>query len=268
MLPLGMFSFFGFDLPMAKRLELIAAAGFTTTCLWFGEEEPMIKAGQVETIPEIVRQHGLTLDNIHASFWRSNYLWSDSKSEQSIIQQELSAALSFCKKHQIPNLVMHLSTGKNPPPTNQTGLRLIRELVKQAESQGVTIAVENTEHHTNNYLDFVFTNIKSPNLGFCYDSSHDAIASDYRGQSLERWGSRLATTHFSDNHGINDDHLLPGYGNIDWQKIMKQFPKNYQGSLMLEVDGPDAPKGFTPEGFLSTAYQKAKELAAMAERYG
>jgi len=265
MLPLGIFSYYRFDIPHAKSFELIAKAGFSATCLWFGDEDPMIHAGQADEIPGLARKCGLACDNIHASFWHSNYLWSEQKSEQSVISEELSNALLFCAKHQIPNMVMHLSVGKTPPPPNQSGLQLIGKMVKQAENLGVTIATENTGRYDSQYLDFVFSNIHSPNLGFCYDSSHDAIAEEFRGQALGKWGSLLATTHFSDNHGINDDHLLPGYGNIDWHNIMQKFPKNYKGTLMLEVDGPEANKGFTPEGFLSTAYLKARELADMVE---
>lgn len=268
MFPLGIFSFYCFDLPMKKRLELIAEAGFDATCLWFGDEEPMIHAGQVEIIPGLIRQYGLRCDNIHASFWHSNYLWSTAKEEQSVIYEELLSGLTFCSKHQIPNMVMHLSVGKTPPQPNQSGLGLISKLVKQAEKLDATIAMENVEDAGNHILDFVFSNIQSPKLGFCYDSSHDNIAKNYRGQALDKWGHLLATTHFSDNHGINDDHLLPEYGSIDWQKVMKQFPKRtYKGTIMLEVDGPEANKGFTVEGFLKTAYQKAQMLAKLAEKH-
>ncbi len=266
MLPLGIFCWFGFDLPLKKRLELIAAAGFNATCLWFDNEEPMVRNGQADAMPGLVRQCGLLLDNIHAPFWRSNYLWSGIKSEQSAIREALSNSLLFCGKHQIPNMVVHLSAGKTPPPPNQNGLQVINELVRQAEDLGVTIALENAENFGNHYLDFVFSYIRSPNLGFCYDSSHDAIAREFRGQALEKWGSLLAVTHFSDNFGVNDDHLLPGRGSIDWQAVMRQFPKtSFKGTLMLEVDGPEANKGFTVESFLNTAYQKARELAAMLE---
>jgi sugar phosphate isomerase/epimerase len=161
-------------------------------------------------------------------------------------------------------MVMHLSAGNTPPPPNQNGLQLIRDLVRQAENLGVTIALENAEDYGNHYLEFVFSNIRSPNLGFCYDSSHDFIAREFRGRALEKWGSLLAATHFSDNHGINDDHLLPGRGSIDWHAVTHRFPKSsYKGTLMLEVDGPEANKGFTAEGFLNAAYLKARELDEM-----
>lgn len=267
MLPLGIYSWFGFKLPLEKRLKMIADAGFKATCLWFGHEEEMVQGGRAGQLPELVRNSGLVLDNIHASFWHSNYIWVESKSEQSVSRQELSNTLEFCGKYQIPIMVMHLSAGHSPPPPNRNGLELIRELVRRAEDLGVIIALENTEDYGNRYLDFVFSNIRSPNLGFCYDSSHDYIARESRGEALQKWGSYLVTTHLSDNQGINDDHLLPGYGKIDWKKVMKHFPKStFKGILLLEVDGPEAGKGFTAEEFLKTGYQKAQRLAQMLEK--
>lgn len=267
MLPLGIYSWFGYKLPLEKRLKLIAEAGFSTTCLWFGHEEEMIQEGHADEIPAMVHDNGLTLENIHAPFWESNYLWSELKNEQSLIRKELANNLLFYGKHQIPIMVMHLTAGKTPPLPNKKGLELIRDLVQLAKDMNVTIALENSEGYGNQHLEYVFSGIHSPSLGFCYDSSHDAIAKEFRGKALEKWGSLLTTTHISDNKGIADDHLLPWKGSIDWRKVMKQFSKcSYNGTIMLEVDGPEANKGFTADGFLKYAYQKAWELAEMLEK--
>jgi len=267
MLPLGIYAWFGYKLPLEKRLKLIANAGFTTTCIWFGHEEEMIQDGRADRIPALVRDTGLILENIHAPFWNSNYLWAESKNDQSTIRQELSNTLLFCDKHHIPIMVMHLTAGNTPPPPNQIGLHLIRDLVQQAEDSGVTIALENSENYGNYHLEFIFSNIHSHNLGFCYDSSHDFIAKEFRSRSLEKWGALLMTTHLSDNNGINDDHLLPGSGTIDWQRVIEYFPKgSYQGTLMLEVDGPEANKGLTSDRFLELGYQKVRQLAEMLEK--
>ena len=261
MLPLGIYAWFGYELPLKKRLQMIADTGFTTTCIWFGDEEEMVRDGHTDRIPALVRDTGLVLENVHAPFWHSNFLWAESASDRATVHQELADTLSFCGKHRIPVIVMHLSAGKTPPPPNASGLKLIRELVKMAEEENVTISLENSEDYGNHYLDFVFSDIQSPNLGFCYDSSHDFIVREFRGQALEKWGTLLVMTHLSDNFGVDDDHLLPGWGNTDWPAVMSRFPKSYKGTLMLEVDGPEANKGFTSDRFLELGYQKVRQLA-------
>lgn len=262
MLSLGIYSWFGYSLPLEKRLEMIKQAGFNATCLWFGHEEKMVADGLADEMPGLVRGMGLVLDNIHAPFWDHYLLWSESQDAMAKIRKELETTLLFCGKHHIPNMVAHLASGANFPPPSPSGLQLIRDLVSQAENLGVTIAVENTKRPA--YLEYIFSNIQSPNLGFCYDSSHDFLPEQSRGLELEKWGDLLVTTHLSDNYGVNDDHLLPGKGTIDWQAIERYFPKNsYKGVLMLEVDGPDASKGFTPEEFLQSGYQWLRRFEEM-----
>jgi len=192
--------------------------------------------------------------------------WNEIKKLEDAVDKvrgELITSLSFCYKHHIPRMVVHFN-GRDFPPANWKGLQVVQDIVKQAEDAGVIIADENTPVG-NEYLDYIFTNIQSPNLGFCYDSSHDNIARTFRGKALQKWGHLLVTTHFSDNLGTDDDHLLPGKGKIDWNSVRNSFPANYTGTLMLEVDGPDAKKDFTPEQFLQTGYEWLKKFALQLE---
>jgi sugar phosphate isomerase/epimerase len=255
-LPLGIYAWFGFKMPLGKRLELIKQAGFDATCLWLDRDEEMFRNGRADDMPKLVRDNGLILDNVHAPYRNIDRLWCKSHELRKVIREELGAALAFCVKHQIPIMVMHL-TGDDPPASRpESGLQLIRDLVHQAEDSGVTIALENLDDFTYEYLDFVFSNIQSPNLAFCYDSSHDFTAGELRGTALGRWGHLLAATHLSDNYGINDDHLLPGTGTIDWHAVEKNFPRSsFRGALMLELQGPGPDKDFTPGEFLRAGHR-------------
>ncbi|MBN2552486.1 MAG: sugar phosphate isomerase/epimerase, partial [Spirochaetales bacterium] len=49
--------------------------------------------------------------------------------------------------------------------------------------------------------------------------------------------------HISDNHGIKDDHAVPGRGNIDWPpvaSILKQI--DFDGPFVLELRTPPPPE--------------------------
>ena len=58
------------------------------------------------------------------------------------------------------------------------------------------------------------------NVGICLDLGHahmtvgiaDAIASA---------SARIASLHVHDNHGLKDEHLWPGGGNIDWKTTVQ-----------------------------------------------
>jgi sugar phosphate isomerase/epimerase len=240
--PLGVFSWFGYSLPFETRLTLIKQAGFTSTCLWLGSEEDMVP-----------NNLGLTLDNAHAPYQNCNLLWSASRTDVELALSEIKEAVSFCQMHHIPTVVVHLTRGDSPPPMTSLGLSAIRELVRQAEDLGITIAVENTRRP--DYLEAVFSNCTSPAIGLCYDSSHDFIAGQSKGELLRRWGQLLKTVHLSDsNQGVTDDHLMPGTGTIDWTVVGKYLVESgYEGTLMLEIDG--AATVNTAGVFLHKAYQ-------------
>jgi sugar phosphate isomerase/epimerase len=256
--PLGMYAWFGYRLPLEQRLRFIAQAGFSTTCLWFGEEEDLFATNKADQMPSLARETGLSVDNIHAPFEECNALWSNSRSAEAAVIDPYSLALDYCRKHAIPMLVLHVSKGSNPPSPTQAGLQALEKLVKRAEGLGVSLAIENTRspHHT----DFVLSGIESDHLGLCYDSSHDFISGHPPGELLRRWGDRLLTTHLSDNNGINDDHYLPGEGCIDWDLIQEAFPGDrYPGSIMLEVV-PQNNENMSVEQFVRAAYRKALGL--------
>ncbi len=254
---LGIFCWFGYDIPLEIRLSLIKEAGFRTTCLWLGPEEELVGQGRAALMPDLARQAGLSVDNVHATCADCNHLWDESDGDAQAALSAYEDALRFCKDHRIGTCVVHLTKGRTLPRMTQSGLRRIDELVRHAAALDVTLAIENMlgpEH-----IDLVLSNICSPHLGLCYDSSHDFLQGMTRSALLQKWGGRLVTTHFSDNHGEHDDHLLPGDGTINWNALTKKFPaKTYSGPIMLEVQAKQA--HLSPEEFLRLAHERAKQL--------
>jgi L-ribulose-5-phosphate 3-epimerase len=79
---------------------------------------------------------------------------------------------------------------------------------------------------------------KSSHVGVCWDFGHANIMGFNQVRALEKIGSRLNATHVNDNFGIDDAHLLPFSGNIDWHPIMKVLKKiNYDGDFTYETHG-------------------------------
>lgn len=252
---LGIFSWFGIELPLDERLRLIKEAGFGSTSIWLGDEEELVRDGKENLIPELVNKHRLFFENIHAPFENCNKIWSESNSIRSEIRDEYMSCIAFCSRYNVPVVVIHISKSDNPPELNKYGLDLIREIVKYAEDSNVVIAIENTRKYQ--YLDHIFPNIESPFLKFCYDSSHDFIWFSEPGGILKKWGHLLVVTHLSDNDGIADRHWLPRKGGIDWSVVQDYFPKkSYTGILTLEVV-PKNNEQQSPQSFLNQAFKSA-----------
>ncbi|MDR0910197.1 MAG: sugar phosphate isomerase/epimerase [Spirochaetaceae bacterium] len=255
---LCVYTWFGYRYPFEDIIKLIKDAGFQAVMTWWGDE--FIESnGPKEAQPDIVRKAGLKLENIHLSFTGINYIWEDSINGTEIFDKYVSY-IDDCKKYEIPAAVMHLTSGENPPSYNQTGLNRIKRLIERAEKNNVNIAIENVRHPE--YLDYVFENIQSDKLKFCYDSGHENCFT--KGiKYLEKYGDKLGAMHLHDNNGIKDEHLLPFEGNINWERIMKQILQTgYGGSLAFEIDSQyiDVSKKYTAEGYLAEAVKRGKEL--------
>ena len=252
---LGIFSWFGFVMPLPQRLELIKKAGFDATTIWWEDEigSPMIKK---EKMAGIVKGSGLILENIHVPYDDADDLWSESKTRRDRIVNRHTEWLNDCAELDIPVMLMHIIDRKYPIQPNKCGIESISRLLRIAEDLGVKIALENTG--SVDYIDFVLRELVSDYLVFCYDSSHDFLYSTEKAVILKKQSLRLQHLHLSDNDLEKDRHWLPGEGIIDWQKINKAFPRDtYKGNITLEVyPGKDDQKG-SPSKFIEKAYQSA-----------
>ncbi|MBE6388173.1 MAG: sugar phosphate isomerase/epimerase [Lentisphaerae bacterium] len=82
-------------------------------------------------------------------------------------------------------------------------------------------------------------------VGICWDFGHaqTAFGSDNLVE-LRKVSHLLATTHVHDSHSQKDLHLIPFYGNVDWENIMPYLKSiNYDGPFsfeLLRASFPDA----------------------------
>jgi sugar phosphate isomerase/epimerase len=212
---------------------MISQAGFETTSLWWGHEEDFEDIPKHE-VARRTREAGLLLENIHVPYEDSNNLWSEDKAIRNRAVEDRIEWVEDCARYEIPIMVMHISRGTDQPEPNGYGLESIARLLESADSLGVTIAIENTRRV--DYFEAVMQQIASPNLGFCYDSSHDWITDETPVRILRQWCHRLTNVHLSDNDGIEDRHWLPGEGIVDWLEVCGVLSGlSFPGHLMLEV---------------------------------
>ena len=155
---------------------------------------------------------------------------------------------------------MHLSKGKTPPSYNEAGLERVKRIVDSAEKFNVNIAFENLRRIE--YLDFIFENINSDKLGFCYDSGHNNCFNPEK-DLLGKYKNHLIALHLNDNMGDDDMHMLPFDGTANWDKIIKTFKDiDYKGVLSLEVQQDMHLKyqSLSGEEYLALAFERAIKI--------
>ncbi len=252
---LALFSWFGYDLPLSQRLELVRKARFDATSLWWGDDEEMYRTGMKHHMPELAREHGLLLEYVHVPSHGSSDLWSNTCSVREAVVQEHTGWLEDCARHKIPVLVMHMSR-RDMPCETLYAVESIHRIVSAAESLGVVVALENTRVQRD--IEEVLRQVQSPYLGLCYDTSHDWLYGDEKGSLLRNLGDLLVTTHLSDNDGVRDLHSLPGDGVVDWSIVARSFQSaTYSGFLSLELTGNHGKESISPAAYTRLAFERA-----------
>ena len=253
---ISVFSWFGYELPLKERIDLIRQAGFEGIMLWWGDEYGILN---YRDAPKMARDAGLYFENIHAPYDGINNLWLDNLDGDELTDRFLRI-VDDCADYEIPVMVLHL-TSRRPPPANATGLGRVRRIVEAAEQRGVNVAFENMRYFE--HLDFVLRNIDSPYAGFCYDSGHHHCCMPEM-DLLCKYGSRIKALHLHDNDGTDDQHRLPYDGTIDWREtIAKIYNAGYKGAIALEPENQGY-ESMQPLEFLHLAAERARDLEDLA----
>lgn len=247
------YDWFGYELPIKERYRLIKEAGFDGVLLWWSE---YLDRNDYRNGPQIVREAGLFIENIHTPFQVQNNLWLDNLDGEASTDCYLQC-VADCAEFEIPTMVVHLPDEDNP--YNALGLDRIKRIAEKAEQLGVNVALENLWNLTN--LSYVLEQVESLRIGFCYDCAHHSRY--YPGDDLlSMYGSRLMALHLHDNYE-KATHRLPFDGSIDWSTTMKKITEtDYSGAIAIEAMNWGY-KDLSAEEFLQEAFERAKRLEAL-----
>ncbi len=259
--PLGVSSYFGYRSPLPERAARIARAGFTHTTLWWGEYEQLYRAGRAEQMPDILRGANLQIANLHAPFEESNQLWSPEASERRKFVDRHRGLLGVCARHAVDRMVLHVTHTPTAPSPTPEGIEAFGELVREAEAAQVTLAIENTRKI--GASDALLRAYDSPRVGYCWDSGHDWLWCDPPLRTLRDYAGRLVETHLADVIEGVDRHLLPGDGQIAWDRVSGAFPDDYEGPILLEVLPQDTSPWAGPDALLAEALRRARWLRGL-----
>ena len=266
-----------FDVPTREIVPLIKEIGF-------GAISPSVPLDfspfDIEGISSAAKKCGLPLHFLHAPFLHAADLWQDAGEKGERGESELLLALAICEKYEIPALVAHAWIGFAPSegPT-ELGFARMDRVVRTAEKYGVSLAIENTEGEE--YLEALLTRYKGENhVGFCYDSGHESCYNLGK-DLLAKYGDRLLVTHLNDNLGasdvknispMDDLHLLPFDGVIDWESTAARLSKarlpeilNFELNIKSKPGRHenDAYEKMTYEEYFSEAFRRAEKIRAM-----
>jgi sugar phosphate isomerase/epimerase len=109
------------------------------------------------------------------------------------------------------------------------------ELEKYATDKGVTVVWENTYEKDMSLFDEMIK--VHPDTKLCLDIGHCNCFAEFSAiEFLERYKERVIHIHLHDNDGIEDSHLAPGKGNIDFTPIMEKIGAYPVQNAVFELD--------------------------------
>ena len=139
-------------------------------------------------------------------------------------------------------------------------LNFFRDLLSYAKQHDVTICFENMPmkglsiSSPEQTLRFVRL-INDEHFAMCFDTGHAALFDHSFVDFLREGKDKIKVLHIHDNHGMNDEHLIPYMGVIDWKEFVLALKEiEFDGVFSMEAKLKD----FLPSAPLDTklkAYQ-------------
>ena len=214
----------------------------------------------MKRVRRIANETGLLYEFSHSRIPGCKELWRHSGGSEDYVKL-LKRNIDNCARLEIPILVVHCQPEYQTEPDMALGLGLLEPVVRYAEEAGVKIAFENIDHPQ--CLLQTMAHFTDKHVGFCFDAGHEACRG-YGYEFLPLVGDRLICTHIHDNDMVDDLHLIPFDGKIDWQRVMGQLKAcNYQGPLTLELRYGKFYENLPEQEFLQKSLDALKRLRDM-----
>jgi sugar phosphate isomerase/epimerase len=222
----------------------------------------------VSKYKDISESVGLNFEFIHAPFAGINTMWEEGDGYQRIFNS-MKVTIETAASVGVPVVVLHLSSGWEPPAVSEIGFKRYDQLVSIAKQKNVKIAFENLRNVEN--VRAIMERYKDESaVGYCYDAGHEHCYTpgvDW----IKIFGDKLICTHIHDNMGYDPDidpdfHYLPFDGTIDYADMIRRLDEvGYTGTLTLEVFNTTRPEytEWSKDRFFNECIERAKRIAEL-----
>lgn len=244
---------------LTDEIRLMKENGFTAT--FMGNEHD-----DFDDTVKAFRAAGIEVETIHAPFDRINDLWLPGEAGDRMLDR-LIRSLQDAHRNRIPVVVIHMSSGVNPPIISDIGNQRFARLMETAKELGVVPAFENQRKLANLALMFEY----HEDARFCWDTGHEACFAGGR-EYMPLFGEHLVALHVHDNtcEPDKDYHMIPYDGKIDFDRVARQIARSpFHGTIMLELGRWNHPAyaDVSAEEYFQRAGIAAKRLADAVEHY-
>jgi len=226
-----------YSVDIFTQLELINKAGFEFISIGARlEHSCFMEPSFFDKVMERAADYEIEIESAHAPFGGEYDLAAKSLAER---EKAVELTREFCEvaaDYAISTVIVHPHHFFDDSQEACAGRAAggLERLLATSPPE-IKIAVENLPDHRGSWICGRLLDIFGPSrLGFCYDSSHENMSGPAF-HILRKYRDRIVTTHLSDNHGSEDEHLAPGEGRIDWGELSELIKESGVRSILFEV---------------------------------
>lgn len=235
-------------------LERLWTAGFAAVEVFCARQHIDYRdKAQINELGHWFRDSDLKMHSLHAPMY-TDEVWGRSgpqaviditepqKGKRIAMVDEVKRALEIADVIPFRYLIQHIGVAGQEFDQRfiDAAFSSLDEIRVFAGQRGVEVLLENTPNALSSAERLnLFLGETHLNLNFCFDIGHAHMAGSVAGE-FERMKSRIRSMHLHDNNGVDDAHLFPGKGTIDWKAAMAMLESvTEQCPLLLELREPE-----------------------------
>jgi sugar phosphate isomerase/epimerase len=266
------------------HLAQVAGCGFEAIELFatrshFDYHDP----GAVAKLGQWLNETGLALHSVHAPIFdefaarpapgRTVYsIAAAASGRREAAVREALAAIAIAGQIPFETLVVHLGTPTAARATDDNqraaAVRSLEEICRAAAAAGVKVAAEVIPNRLSDAVTLaalIESELEPGDAGICLDFGHAHMMGDVA-DAIETVAGHVIATHVHDNHGRDDEHLVPYLGTIDWDLALVTMRKiGYEGVYLMEL-GAGARGSASGDGSAGAILEEARRARQRFER--
>jgi sugar phosphate isomerase/epimerase len=213
---------------LLHKFDLIQRVGVNVEMLFCGDTLDTLQDRDLDRVKGWLKKNNL-LCTIHAPFRDMSPGGADAKVRRVTLERYLSV-IRIARELKSRCVVIHpgyddIHEDKSEKKRWLTNsVRTWEEMLKH--SGNLVFCLENIfQTHPATILSLIKA-LDSPQVGHCFDTGHFHL---FAVCALEEWfdklGPYIREVHLHDNHGVTDDHLAIGEGQIDFERVFRLLAK-------------------------------------------
>lgn len=219
----------GWDIDEFELIKKYKEVGFDEVAFYCNNTSPI----ELKQTINFARSIGLEVNYIHGPMKNNSSIWIENQAEE--YMANVISFIEMAGELKIKYFVMH-PAGKEWISFSKIGIENYKKLLKVCKKNNVIMLLENLRTVDN--MLYIFEHIKSKNLAFCLDTGHANVWCYKPIELVKKFKNKIMGVHIHDNDGeyCSDQHLIPFKGSIDFEQLMPELNKFYNGPISLEID--------------------------------